>query len=84
MKLSLFSVSYAGFWGQERVDLDAFLRHAAQLGYSAVMLMGKRPHLAPLDITPERVAKLLEVMKATSLECAAIGVPSRAYRTTTV
>jgi sugar phosphate isomerase/epimerase len=73
MQLSLFSVSYAGFWGQDRVDLDAFLRHAAQLGYSAVMLMGKRPHLSPLDITPELVAKLREVLKATNLECAAIG-----------
>src|SRR3954453_2964776 len=36
MKLALFSVSYAGFWGQDRLDLEAFLRQAAALGYEAV------------------------------------------------
>jgi sugar phosphate isomerase/epimerase len=73
MKLSLFSVSYAGLWGQDRLDLDAFLRHAAELGYAAVMLMGKRPHLAPLDATPERLAQLRTILNETGLECAAIG-----------
>ena len=32
----LFSVSYAGFWGQHRLDLPAFFRKAARLGYPAV------------------------------------------------
>src|SRR5580704_13308992 len=73
MKLSLFSVSYAGFWGQDRVELEEFLRHAAKLGYSAVMLLGKRPHLSPLHATPERLAKVREILKETGLECAAIG-----------
>ena len=73
MKLSLFSVSYAGFWGQDRLGLDDFLRHAARLGYSAVMLMGKRPHLSPLDATPERLASLQQLLKTTELECAAVG-----------
>src|SRR5262245_59527693 len=49
MQPCLFSVSYAGFWGQARLDLPAFLAKAAQLGYPAVMLAGKRPHLSPLD-----------------------------------
>ena len=56
MKLSLFSVSYAGLWGQHRLDLPAFIAKAAQLGYDAVMLMGKRPHLSPLDVTDEQLA----------------------------
>src|SRR4051794_15093712 len=73
MKLSLFSVSYAGIWGQDRLDLEAFLRHAAKLGYKSVMLAGKRPHLSPLDTTPERLAELKEIVIATDLECAAIG-----------
>ena len=73
MKLSLFSVSYAGFWGQDRLDLDEFPRHAAGLGYSALMLMGKRPHLSPLDASAERLAKLREILRETGLECAAIG-----------
>ncbi|MFB3785175.1 MAG: sugar phosphate isomerase/epimerase family protein [bacterium] len=45
----LFSVSYAGLWGQHRLDLEAFIRKAAALGYPAVELMGKRPHLSILD-----------------------------------
>jgi sugar phosphate isomerase/epimerase len=73
MKLSLFSVSYAGLWGQDRLDLEAFLRHAAGLGYQAVMLAGKRPHLSPLDVTPERLARLRELLTQCKLECAAIG-----------
>ena len=33
---SLFSVSYAGLWGQHPLDLPNFLRKAASLGYPAV------------------------------------------------
>ena len=33
---TLFSVSYAGLWGQHRLDLPAFLARAAELGYPAV------------------------------------------------
>lgn len=46
---SLFSVSYAGLWGQHQLDLLSFIEKAAQLGYPAVELMGKRPHLSILD-----------------------------------
>src|SRR5262245_8314936 len=45
----LFSVSYAGYWGQHRLDLPAFFRKAAALGYPAVEVAGKRPHLSVLD-----------------------------------
>jgi sugar phosphate isomerase/epimerase len=45
----LFSVSYAGYWGQHRLDLPAFFRKAAALGYLAVEVAGKRPHLSVLD-----------------------------------
>jgi len=37
------------------------------------MVMGKRPHLAPLDASPERVTRLREVLKESRVECAAIG-----------
>ncbi len=73
MNLSLFSVSYAGFWGQVRLDLEDFLRHAAKLGYPAVMLMGKRPHLSPLDSAPERIAHVREVLRQAGVQCAVIG-----------
>jgi hypothetical protein len=49
MQLGLFSVSYAGYWGQQRLDLPSFIAKAAELGYSSVMLAGKRPHASPLD-----------------------------------
>jgi sugar phosphate isomerase/epimerase len=58
MQTSLFSVSYAGLWGQATLDLPSFVRHAAELGYEAVMLAGKRPHLAPLDMDEDRVTLL--------------------------
>ena len=45
MKLSLFSVSYAGYWGQRELGLAAFIAKAAELGYEAVMLAGKRPSI---------------------------------------
>lgn len=45
----LFSVSYAGAWGQHKLGLIPFLEKAAALGYPAVMLGGKRPHLSPVD-----------------------------------
>src|SRR5262249_45258971 len=50
MKTALPSVSYAGVWpGQARLTLDSFLERAHALGFDAVMLMAKRPHLSPLD-----------------------------------
>lgn len=73
MKLSLFSISYAGFWGQDRLSLDDFIRHAAKLGYQAVMIAGKRPHLSPLDSTPERLEAVAHILKETGIECAVIG-----------
>ena len=73
MQLCLFSVGYAGLWGQERLELGDFLRRAAQLGYGAVMLMGKRPHLAPVDMSAEKVADLRAVLVETRLECAVLG-----------
>ena len=46
----LHSVSYAGVWrGQAQLDVDAFLRKAKELGYTHVELVGKRPHVSPLD-----------------------------------
>jgi len=73
MQLCLFSVSYAGFWGQQALSLDDFLVRAAQLGYPAVMLAGKRPHLSPLDATPERISQLRERLAELHLQCPVLG-----------
>jgi hypothetical protein len=53
----LFSVSYAGLWGQATLSLPDFFRKAQQLGYPTVMLMAKRPHLSPLDASDEMLAR---------------------------
>jgi sugar phosphate isomerase/epimerase len=49
-RTALHSVSYAGVWpGQARLTLEQFLTKAKSLGFDAVMLMAKRPHLSLLD-----------------------------------
>lgn len=58
----LFSVSYAGYWGQSRLGLIPFLEKAAALGYPAVEIAAKRPHLSVLDFPDE--ASLAEVKAA--------------------
>jgi len=72
MQLSLFSVSYAGLWGQHALDTAAFIAKASQLGYDAVMLMGKRPHLSPLDATPDEVATIREALAENKIRCAVV------------
>ncbi len=49
----LFSVSYAGYWGQHTLGLIPFLEKAASLGYPAVEIAAKRPHLSVLDYPDE-------------------------------
>src|SRR5260370_8689186 len=48
-KTALHSVSYAGLWGQARLSLESFLERAHSLGFEAIMLMAKKPHLSVLD-----------------------------------
>lgn len=72
MQLSLFSISYAGLWGQASLDLIPFIRHAAQLGYDAVMIAGKRPHLSPLDAEERTLETLADTLRQANIRCAAI------------
>lgn len=52
-RLALHSVSYAGVWpGQAKLTLFEFLNKANELGFEAVMLMAKRPHLSVVDTSP--------------------------------
>jgi sugar phosphate isomerase/epimerase len=70
---ALFSVSYAGFWGQHRLDLPAFFHKAAALGYPAVEIAGKRPHLSVLDYpSAEAVEPIREAAQAAGVEVATI------------
>src|SRR4029079_14350666 len=69
MQLGLFSISYGGLWGQAALDLRAFTRRAADLGFEAVMVAGKRPHLAPLDMTEDAIGALQEELKTARVQC---------------
>ncbi|MBI3837970.1 MAG: sugar phosphate isomerase/epimerase, partial [Planctomycetia bacterium] len=72
MELSLFSVSYAGLWGQHRLNLPGFIAKAAELGYSSVMLMGKRPHLAPLDTDDGAIEAIRDCLHQHHVKCGAL------------
>ncbi len=69
---TLFSVSYAGLWGQHGLDLESFIRKAAALGYSAVELMGKRPHLSVLDTDDKTLASIRRSAGESGIEIATI------------
>ncbi|MFO1484688.1 MAG: sugar phosphate isomerase/epimerase family protein [Verrucomicrobiaceae bacterium] len=68
----LFSISYAGFWGQSVLKLAEFIPHAAKLGYESVMIAGKRPHLSPLDAA-EQIEPLKAALVAAKIRCDVLG-----------
>jgi sugar phosphate isomerase/epimerase len=73
MKTALHSVSYAGVWpGQARLSLDDFLIRAKMLGFHAVMLMAKRPHLSLLDHDPDARRRLRERLAGLGLHVACL------------
>jgi len=69
MQLGLFSISYGGLWGQATLDIRAFIRRAVELGYDAVMLAGKRPHLSPLDTDESAIAALRDELRTANVRC---------------
>ncbi len=72
MTPTLFSVSYAGLWGQDRLDLTSFIAKAAELGYPAVELMGKRPHLSIVDMDGRQVEEIHQAAAVAGIEIATI------------
>jgi len=72
MTPTLFSVSYAGLWGQHRLDLKLFLKKAAELGYPAVELMAKRPHLSILDVDDKELRSIRETAEELNIEIATL------------
>ncbi len=63
----LFSVSYSGSWGQAKLSVEEFVDHAAELGFSGVMLGAKRPHLSPLDYDSTAREKLRKQIESRGL-----------------
>lgn len=72
MTPTLFSVSYAGLWGQHSLDIETFIRKAAMLGYSAVELMAKRPHLSVLDTDDTAIERIKRCAQENNIEIATI------------
>jgi len=72
MKTALHSVSYAGLWGQARLELPDFLERAKALGFKAVMLMAKRPHLSVLDGDTGARRQLRQQLEKFGLEVACL------------
>lgn len=73
LKPVLHSVSYLGIWrGHAQLSLDEFLVKAKTLGFKQVMLVAKRPHLAPADYDDAARAKLRQRIKDLGLEVVAL------------
>ena len=72
MRCGLFSVSYAGLWGQAELSLEQTIAKAAGLGFEGILLMGKQPHLAPLQSDERHLAEVKECLEHWGIE--AIGI----------
>ncbi|HYT87343.1 MAG TPA: sugar phosphate isomerase/epimerase family protein, partial [Gemmataceae bacterium] len=73
LKTALHSVSYAGVWpGQACLSLDTFLERARTLGFEAVMLMAKRPHLSVLDYDSDARRRLRQQLERLGLRVACL------------
>ena len=72
MKTSLFTVSFAGLWGQDRLSLEDSIDKAAELGFDGVEVMGKRPHLSPLDYSMDDCKRLRERLEHNQLSLSAV------------
>jgi len=70
MKNCLFSVSYAGLWGQDSLSLKDFVVKAKELGYEGIEIMCKRPHLYPPDVSDSDVKALRKLIKENNLSVA--------------
>jgi sugar phosphate isomerase/epimerase len=68
----LFSVGYAGLWGQHRLELKSFLARAGALGYPTVELMGKRPHLSILEVDERALDALRDTAATAGVEITTI------------
>ena len=72
MKLSAHTVSYGGGWGGPRLSLEEIIPRVAKLGYDGIEIMGKRPHLSPLDMDRKKIEKIKELLALNSLEVSCI------------
>lgn len=72
MKTSLFTVSFAGLWGQHHLSLEESIAKTAELGYESVEIMCKRPHLSILDYSISDCEKLANFIKNSRISVSAL------------
>jgi len=69
----LHSVSYAGVWpGQERLSISEFIGRATALGFPAVCLVAKHPHVSPLFYNKQERKDLKQQLRDAGLDLAAL------------
>jgi sugar phosphate isomerase/epimerase len=69
----LHSVSYAGVWpGHSRLNVDAFLIKAVELGYRHIALVAKNPHVSPLGYDAAARKALRNRIRELGLELVAL------------
>jgi sugar phosphate isomerase/epimerase len=69
----LHSVSYAGVWpGQAKLTVSEFIGKATSLGFPAIALVAKHPHVSPLTYSPAERAALRSQIADAGLELAAL------------
>jgi sugar phosphate isomerase/epimerase len=71
-KRGLFSVSYAGLWGQRILPLDKLVQKASALGFDGILVMGKKPHLSPLQAGAAELAPIKAALQRWGMQ--AVGV----------
>jgi len=69
----LHSVSYAGVWpGQAALSVSEFIGRATALGFPAVCLVAKHPHVSPLSYSKHERSELKQRLRDAGLDLAAL------------
>mgnify|MGYP001574487998 FL=1 len=73
LKIGLYSITYMGVWYRgPAMSLEDFLRFAKAGGWDGGELDTKRPHAAPMDLTPDRRKALRDLAMKLDLPIAAV------------
>jgi sugar phosphate isomerase/epimerase len=73
MKIGLYSITYLGVWyAGPAMDLKEFMRFAKKEGWEGVELDTKRPHAAPMDLSPDRRKELRDLAGELKLPISAV------------
>jgi sugar phosphate isomerase/epimerase len=72
MRTALFTVSFAGLWGQDRLTLEQSIDVAVELGFDGVEIMGKRPHLSVIDTTIDDCRRIGDHVRERGCRVAAV------------